>query len=295
MKAILLFCTNLIKNFIHSTDSNSYKYTFCFCCFFFIKELLSTGSIFLFLFFVNNFKWIQMVWKPTITFGWYIIIIFIIIIYLRVLFSSFLFLFHFSFHHHLLLKLDWISSIQIKNAKKISLLSLINRHRRLDHLHGKQKEDTWTMKRSYHLLNCHPIPVLNLMHSNWPASAFHWHLDGTVINFGWIWKDTHQFITLSIWFDSNQKLFTQWMKSKTYLSRFFIDKFRSTFSIKLSNQCAIVCCLSSGCDRIILSFIDLFSAKPNEKKNWTGLVSRFIAQSKGTEQMNGIPEVIFIQ
>lgn len=43
----------------------------------------------------------------------------------------------------------------------------------------------------------------------------------------------------------------------TYLSRFFIDKLRSTFSIKLSNQCAIVCCLSSGWDRIIFSFIDL--------------------------------------
>ena len=32
----------------------------------------------------------------------------------------------------------------------------------------------------------------------------------------------------------------------TYLSRFFMDKFRSTFSIKLSNQWAIVCCLSIG-------------------------------------------------
>lgn len=43
----------------------------------------------------------------------------------------------------------------------------------------------------------------------------------------------------------------------SYLSRFFIDKLRSTFSIKLSNQCAIVCCLSSGWDRIMFSFIDL--------------------------------------
>lgn len=43
----------------------------------------------------------------------------------------------------------------------------------------------------------------------------------------------------------------------SYLSRFFIDKLRSTLSIKLSNQSAMVCCFSMGWERIIFSFIDL--------------------------------------
>lgn len=141
----------------------------------------------------------------------------------------------------------------MKLNKENSLLNSNNRRRRLDHLRSKQKGDTWTMKRSYHWLNCHPIPVLNLMHSNWLASVFHWHHDGKAINFDWIWKHTNSKLYILI-SQHRQKIMNE---IQTYLSRFFIDKFRSTFSIKLSNQCAIVCCLSSGCDRMMLSFIDL--------------------------------------
>lgn len=47
----------------------------------------------------------------------------------------------------------------------------------------------------------------------------------------------------------------------TYLSLFFIDKFLSTFSMRFSNHCAIVCCLSNGWDRMIFSLRDLLKWK----------------------------------
>lgn len=113
--------------------------------------------------------------------------------YLRVLFSN-VFFCYFIFVSASSLKFDFISNIkktiQMKLNKENSLLNWNNRRRRPDHLRNKQKEDTWTMKRSYHWLNCHPIPVLNLMHSNWLASVFHWHHGGKATNFGWIWKNT---------------------------------------------------------------------------------------------------------
>lgn len=103
-------------------------------------------------------------------------------LFISIFFLLIIFILRFNFKH------------QTNNSKMkfkqifFSLLNLNNRHRRLDHWHNKQKEDTWTMKRSYHWLNCHPILVLNLMHLNWLASMFHWHHDGKVINSDWIWK-----------------------------------------------------------------------------------------------------------
>lgn len=118
------------------------------------------------------------------------------------------------------------------------------------------------MRRSYHWSSYHRILASYWLNSNWPVLMFHSHHDGRVINFGWIWNHEQKW-----WIHfKSLKIFQFWL---TYLSRFFIDKLRSTFSIKLSNQWAIVCCLSSGWDRMILSFIDLILRGKGNFSHWT--------------------------
>lgn len=125
------------------------------------------------------------------------------------------------------------------------------------------------MKRSYHSFrsNHHHCLLLNLLHLDLLASMFHSHHDGIMINFDWICKAKNNDNEWVEWTDivkmNNQN------SHLTYLSRFFIDKLRSTFSIRLSNQCAIVCCLSNGWDRMMFSFNDLYI---RSKKNFVNIV-----------------------